>query len=179
LEAELEIVERFNHSMKVGYADYAFDATLAGDYKDLKFKNNTGYPLYIEGYCTSSNVVVKIYGYEVHDSGRKIVFKNKYIKSTEPDEPKITYDDTKPEGYEEYTQTALQGQTYELYKYVYENGELVDTVKINTSTYSPRRAEITKGTKKPEVVTEQVSDTASTPQDNTDNVPSTDTGNAE
>jgi vancomycin resistance protein YoaR len=169
LEAELDIVERFNHSLKVGYADYAFDATLAGDYKDLKFKNNTGYPLYIEGYCTSSNVVVKIYGYEIHDAGRKIEFKNKFIKSTEPDEPLITNDDTKPEGYEEYTQTALEGQTYELYKYVYENGVLTDTVKINTSTYSPRRAEITRGTKKPETVTEQQSDTSDTAQNNSGN----------
>ncbi len=150
LEAELEVVERFNHSMKVGYADYAFDATLAGDYKDLKFKNNTGYPLYIESYVTGSNVVVRLYGYEVHDQGRKLEFKNKFIKSTEPGEPKITEDNTKPEGYEEYKVTALSGKTYELYKYVYENGSLVDTVKVNTSVYSPRRAEIIRGTKPPE-----------------------------
>lgn len=154
LEAELEIVERFNHSMKVGYADYAYDATLAGDYKDLKFKNTTGYPMYIESYLTSSNVVVKLYGYDVHDSGHRVEFKNKFIKSTPPDEPKITEDNTKPLGYEEYTQSALDGKTYELYKYVYENGTLIDTVKINTSVYLPRRAEITKGTKEPEEVTE-------------------------
>ena len=148
LEAEIEVVERFNHSLKVGYADYAFDATLAGDYKDLKFKNTTGYPMYIESYLTSSNVVIKLYGYEEHDAGRKLVFKNKLVKTTPPDEPIITEDDTKPEGYEEYTLTALDGKTYELYKYVYENGVLTDTVKINTSTYLPRRAEITKGTMK-------------------------------
>lgn len=159
LEAELEVVERFNHSMKVGYADYAYDATLAGDYKDLKFKNNTGYPMYIESYLTSSNVVVKLYGYEVHDSGHRIEFKNKLIKTTPPDEPKITEDNTKPEGYEEYTQSALDGKTYELYKYVYENGKLTDTIKINTSTYLPRRAEITKGTKKPEITTEASTET--------------------
>ncbi len=154
LEAELEVIERFNHSLKVGYADYAFDATLAGDYKDLKFKNNTGYPMYIESYLTGSNVVVKLYGYEVHDSGRRLEFKNKLIKTTPPQEPEIIEDNTKPEGYEEYTVTALDGKTYELYKYIYENGTIVDTVKINTSTYLPRRAEVIKGTKKPEETTE-------------------------
>ena len=148
------MVERFNHSLKVGYADYAFDATLAGDYKDLKFKNSTGYPMYIESYLTSSNVVVKLYGYEQHDAGRKLEFKNKLVKTTPPGEPKVTEDNTKPEGYEEYEVTALDGKTYELYKYVYENGTLTDTVKINTSTYLPRRAEIIKGTKKEEAETE-------------------------
>lgn len=166
LEAELDVVERFNHSMKVGYADYAFDATLAGDYKDLKFKNSTGYPMYIESYLTSSNVVVKLYGYEQHDTGRKLEFKNKLVKTTPPGEPKVTEDNTKPEGYEKYEVTALDGKTYELYKYVYENGTLTDTVKINTSTYLPRRAEIVKGTKKEEAETE--STTAGQPDSGAD-----------
>lgn len=154
LEAELEVVERFNHSMKVGYADYAFDATLAGDYKDLKFKNNTGYPMYIEGILTGSNVVVRLYGYEVHNPSHRVEFKNKFIKTTPPDEPKITEDNTKPEGYEQYEVKPLDGKKYELYKYVYENGTLIDTVKINTSTYLPRRGEMIKGTKKAEQTTE-------------------------
>ena len=61
LYAELEVTERHNHSMKVGYSPYAFDATLAGDYKDFKFKNNTNKAVYIESYLTSSNVVVNLY----------------------------------------------------------------------------------------------------------------------
>ena len=156
LEAEIEVVERFNHSLKVGYADYAYDATLAGDYKDLKFKNTTGYPMYIESYLTSSNVVIKLYGYEEHDPGHSVAFKNKLVKTTAPEEPIVTEDDTKPEGYEEYTVTALEGKTYELYKDVYENGVLTETVKINTSTYLPRRAEIVKGTMKGEEASTEV-----------------------
>lgn len=169
LEAEIEVVERFNHSIKVGYADYAYDATLAGDYKDLKFKNTTGYPMYIESYLTSSNVVIKLYGYEQHDAGHTVEFQNKLIKTTPPEEPIVTEDDTKPEGYEEYTVTALDGKTYELYKYVYENGVLTDTVKVNTSTYVPRRAEIVKGTmKEDETATETTtigSDTGETAEE--------------
>ncbi len=157
LEAELEVVERFNHSLKVGYADYAFDATLAGDYKDLKFKNNTGYPMYIESYLTSSNVVVKLYGYEVHNAGRRLEFKNELIKTTPPEADIITEDNTKPEGYEEYTLKPLDGRTYNLYKYVYENGSLIDTVLVNKSVYLPRRGELVKGTKKTDEQTESES----------------------
>lgn len=161
LYAELEIVERHNHSLKVAYSDYAFDATLAGDYKDFKFKNNTDYPIYMESYLSNSNVVVNIYGYEVHSPNRKVVFKNKFINSTEPEAPLIKYDDTLPEGTEKTETTALKGQKYELYKYVYENGVLIDTVFINKSIYKPRRAEIVKGTKTVEETTEAVTEAAS------------------
>ena len=38
LNAELEIVERSNHSMIVGYVKPSMDAAIAGTYKDLKIK---------------------------------------------------------------------------------------------------------------------------------------------
>ena len=44
----------------------------------------------------------------------------------------------------------MKGVTYELYKNVYENGVLKETVKVNTSVYSPRRQVTLIGTKKPE-----------------------------
>jgi vancomycin resistance protein YoaR len=146
LEAEVEITERHNHAIKVSYVDYGMDASLAGDYEDLCFKNDTGAPLYIEAYLTSTNVVVNIYGKEIHNPGRRIEFESKFIESTPPDDPIITYDDTLPAGTEVVTTSALDGLVYELYKNVYENGELVDTVLINTSYYSSRREEKSIGT---------------------------------
>lgn len=139
LNAEVKITERFNHSMKVGYADYGFDATLAGDYKDLKFINDTDCAIFIESYLANSNVVVNIYGKEIHNQGRTLKFYNKFIKETPPDEP-ITKEDTSlPAGTQKLDVTAKSGYVYELYKEIYENGILKDTVKINTSTYLPRR----------------------------------------
>jgi vancomycin resistance protein YoaR len=148
LEAEVQITQRSPHSMKVNYSEYGMDAALAGDYKDLCFKNDTGAPIYIDAYLTRSNVVINIYGKEIHDSGRRIEFESKLIDTVEPGDPIITYDSTLPEGTEQITTYALNGRTYELYKKIYENGELVDTVKVNTSTYSSRREEKTIGTKK-------------------------------
>ncbi len=150
LNAEVEITERHNHSMKVGYADYGFDATLAGDYKDLKFKNDTGCAIYLEAYTTASNVVVNIYGKEVHPAGRTLKFSNKFIDSKEPPDPVEKYDPELPEGTRQIETTAMKGVTYELYKSIYENGVLKDTVKVNTSTYSPRGQVTLIGTKKAE-----------------------------
>ncbi len=139
LNAEVKITERFNHSMKVGYADYGFDATLAGDYKDLKFVNDTDCAIFIESYLANSNVVVNIYGKEIHSSGRTLKFYNKFIKENPPDDPITKEDSSLPAGTQKLDVTAKNGYIYELYKEVYENGVLIDTVKINTSTYLPRR----------------------------------------
>ncbi len=47
LRAELEIVERRNHSLPVGYAPIGFDATLANPYIDFKFRNNYDSPILV------------------------------------------------------------------------------------------------------------------------------------
>lgn len=146
LYAELEIVERYNHSLKVGYAPYAFDATLAGDYLDLKFRNNTGYPIFIESYLTDSSVCVNIYGYNRFGSGRTIELENKFIEDIPHGDYEIVYDDKLPKGEEHIEVGQLDGKKYELYKKVYQNGELVDTIKVNTSTYKPRNGEKHIGT---------------------------------
>lgn len=146
LNAEVKITQRYNHSMKVGYADYAFDATLAGDYKDLRFVNDTNCAIYIESYLTASNVVVNIYGKEIHSPGRTLKFYNKFIEESEPGEPITKNDPTLPAGTKKVDVTAKNGCVYELYKEVYENGALKDTVKINTSTYLPRRQVTLVGT---------------------------------
>ncbi len=50
LYAELEIVQRQNHSMSVSYVKPSMDAAIAGTYKDLKVKNPYDTPIYVEGY---------------------------------------------------------------------------------------------------------------------------------
>ena len=49
LRAELEVTERAPHSMTVSYVKLSEDAAIAGTWKDLKFRNSSQYPIYIEG----------------------------------------------------------------------------------------------------------------------------------
>ena len=107
---------------------------------------------------TSSNVVVNLYGEEIHPAGRTIELENKLIEETDPDEPVEKKDPTLLEGETEVV-TPLKGYKYELYKKVYENGVLKETVKINTSTYSPRQQVTYIGTKKAETTTESTETT--------------------
>ncbi|KMT20819.1 VanW family protein [Clostridium cylindrosporum] len=62
LLSDLEIVERRPHSLKVGYVPASRDAVISEDYIDLKFRNNTGYPIYIQGSVYGSYVSMSIYG---------------------------------------------------------------------------------------------------------------------
>ncbi|MDR2939125.1 MAG: VanW family protein [Clostridiales bacterium] len=98
LRAELEVVERRNHSLKVGYVDWGFDSTLAGDYIDLKFRNDTDLPLFVEAYLSADRVVCNIYGKEIHGPGRTLEFVNALVDTTPPGAEKLLTPKLCPQG---------------------------------------------------------------------------------
>lgn len=57
----VEITERHEHDKPVGYIEMGKDATVAYDYLDLKFKNNTNYNLKLKAYIKNNKVYVDIY----------------------------------------------------------------------------------------------------------------------
>ena len=148
--AELEIVERYPHSMTVGYVPLGRDAAVAGDYKDLKFKNDTEYPVYIEAYAKDGKVVCNIYGHEIHDAGHKVDFEMVFEGTIPKPAEKITKDATKPEGYRQVTYTGKTGSKVSTYKIVTENGKEVSKEWFSSSTYRATPDEVTIGTKKAE-----------------------------
>ena len=145
LYSELEITERRNHSLKVGYYGWGYDATLAGDYIDLKFKNDTDYPVLIESYLSTNEVIVNIYGKEIHEPGRTVELNNSLVTSKNPPAEKLIYTDTLAAGARQVKVSAQTGYTYDLFKNIYQDGVLIETVKVNTSVYSPRQAQILVG----------------------------------
>ena len=144
--AELEVVERQNHSMKVGYEDYGFDATLAGDYIDFKFKNNTDYPIIIESYLTEDKVVVNIYGNETRPSNREVHYENLLVETIEPEPTIYTDTDKLPKGQTEVKTKPRTGYRYEVYKVVTIDGKEVERTLYNKSYYKPIRGETLVGT---------------------------------
>lgn len=63
LYANLEITERHNHSMLVSYLPAGLDATIAQGVLDMKFKNNTPYPIKISGQASGGVLTFSIWGY--------------------------------------------------------------------------------------------------------------------
>lgn len=148
--AELEIVERYPHSMTVGYVPLGRDAAVAGDYKDLKFRNDTEYPVYIEAYARDGKVVCNLYGHEIHDAGHKVDFEMVFDGTIPKPAEKITKDATKPEGYRQVTYTGKTGSKVSTYKIIIENGKQTSKEWFSSSTYRATADEVTVGTKKAE-----------------------------
>lgn len=147
LRAELQVDERFNHSMIVTYVDPSADAAIAGTSKDLKFTNNTENPIYIEGYTANKKVYFNIYGCETRDTAnRKVTFESVTVSKTEPGAPKLVADGGQPIGYFKTTQSAHTGYVAELYKVVTENGVEVSRERVNKSTYQMSPQYVTVGT---------------------------------
>lgn len=57
---DIEIIERHPHKKKVAYIEEGKDASVSFGVLDLKFKNNTSYPIKINMELTSSEVIARI-----------------------------------------------------------------------------------------------------------------------
>lgn len=61
--AGMTITDRSQHTMTVSYVDPSLDAAVTWTSKDLKFKNETDYPIYIYTSVTDDDATVTIYGH--------------------------------------------------------------------------------------------------------------------
>lgn len=146
LLSELEVTERYNHSMIVTYVDPSADAAIAeSSGKDFKFVNNTDYPIYIEGSTTSDKqITFTIYGVETRDTAnREVIYESVVLERTVPEEEIIYTDESLPVGYCS-VQSAHIGYKAQLWKVVRENGVEVSREQINSSSYmkAPRSATV-------------------------------------
>lgn len=144
LNAELEVAERYPHSMAVGYVQLSADAALNEGTKNFRFVNNTEHPIFVYAYASGGTMHVSIYGKEYRKEGRTVEYKNEILEVIPAGEPIQTIDEAQPADYREVKQTAHTGYRARLWKYIYENGQLVDKILVNTSTYnsSPERVTI-------------------------------------
>lgn len=137
LYAELEVVERSNHALDVGYVSPGRDATISDPYVDFKFKNNLSSPIYIEAIADGSTCTFTIYGKETRPSNRTIELESVYIGSIPRGKEEIKADSSVAEGTEEVESSGCDGIISELWKHIYIDGQLSDSVKINYSEYDP------------------------------------------
>lgn len=145
LLSELDVTERYNHSMIVTYVDPSADAAIAeSSGKDFKFINNTEYPIYIEGITTpDKHITFTIYGVETRDPGREVIYESVVLERIAPDTEVIYTDASRPVGFCS-VQSAHVGYKAQLWKVVRENGEEVSREQVNSSSYmkAPRSATV-------------------------------------
>lgn len=148
VKANLEIIRSNKHSIPVSYVPVGTDAAVAYDYKDLIFKNNTDYPIFIEGRVSGNTVAISIYGYPLEE-GTEIEIVTDVYETIEPDEPKIILD-TEGE-YVTYTdETKVKkrerdGVKVRSYRVIKKNGEEVSRELLRDDYYKEVQGEIYQG----------------------------------
>lgn len=133
LYADLEIVERHNHSLEVSYVPLGMDATVAWNSLDFKFKNNTDYPVKIVCNVGKGNVFVKILGYKT-DKSKSVKIITERTSYT-PYTTKEIVDSTLAPGAKVSESNGFNGSSVNTYKVYYQNGKETKREKLGTSVY--------------------------------------------
>ena len=143
--AEVEITQRQPHSMLVDYVEPSMDAAIAGDVKDLKFRNNYETPIYLECVLENGNVIFNIYGKETRKKGRTIEFVSETTDTEEAEGARFEATENYV-GYYEVISAARTGVSAQLWKIVYEDGKEVSRDVVNQSYYASSPKVIGVGT---------------------------------
>ena len=136
--AELEITERWAHSMSVDYVKPSMDAAISEGYKDLKFKNNTNAPVYIEGYTNGGKLTFTVYGENSHEEGRKVSYVSEVTSRTEAKKKFVASGDAV--GTLKKSVSGHDAIKAKLWKVVTVNGSEVSREAINSSNYQSSTA---------------------------------------
>jgi len=146
LRSGLEIVQRRNHSLIVGYVPLGLDATVSYGSVDFKFKNSSRWPIKIQAKVDeNNNLIFTIIGTN-EAPGRTIDLATEEVKVTKHTQ-KIIEDPSLPAGTTRVQQSGKNGYVINTYKIVKQDGKEISRTKISTSVYNPLEEIIIKGTK--------------------------------
>lgn len=141
LYAEIEIVYRKNHSSSVDYVDPSRDATVFPDSGlDLKARNNTGYPVYIEAYTSNGKLTVNIYGVEYRAANRTVEYRSIITSVEDAGIATDLPDESLSVGTVVYLNNEHKAITSQLWKDVYVDGVLQESTMVTSDVYSPMAA---------------------------------------
>ncbi len=144
LRAEIQVDERYPHSMEVDYVDPGKDAAISEGYKDLCFTNNKDFPIYIWGDADGYLVTFYIFGQETRPDNREIEFETVELYRNEP-ETVVEEDPTIPPE-DSYSVAGSPEMEVELWKIVKVDGVETERIKLHTDYYAPRAARQVIGT---------------------------------
>ena len=146
LYANLEIVERYNHSYSVSYVPASRDATVSYGGKDFKFKNSRTYPIKIV--ASAKNGVVNISFKGIKEEKEYDIEITSTTLSTTP--YNTTYQDNSDlaEGKQKVIQVGHNGMKSQAFKIIKYNGKTISKTLLSADTYQPMNKIIERGTKK-------------------------------
>ena len=143
LLANLEIVERYNHSYTSSYVPAGRDATVVYGAKDFKFKNTRDYPIKLEAFVEKGKATFNIYGVQEDPEYE--------IKITPVTTQVIPYntvynpDPALAPGQQVITQSGHSGYRVTTYREKRLNGEVISKDILSKDVYNPMTTIINVG----------------------------------
>jgi hypothetical protein len=135
LNADMEIIERHNHSGPVSYATPGLDAAVVFGAKDLRFRNTSDEPVVLHANVLGDTLSIGISGKPV--TGRRVTVERTDLSSI-PFEEVRTSDPAVPRGETLVKQAGRAGWTVTVVRAVYRNNKLVKRETISRDTVAPR-----------------------------------------
>lgn len=149
LMANLEIVERHQHGLPVGYVPPSRDATVYSPSLDFKFKNTRKYPVKIvTSFSNGGSLNISIFGTK-EEKEYEVILSHKYL-STIPFTTKYEYDNTIPDGTQVVKSGGVNGYTSESYITKKLNGVVTYSGILSKDRYNAQQQIVKIGTKKAE-----------------------------
>jgi len=135
LYADLDVVERHNHSFTVGYVPLGQDATVSYNGPDFKFKNSTNYPIKIVASTSGTGKInIKLLGTN-EDPTKQIEIVN--VKTATNPFNVVEKPNPDPNSTKAVTQqNGMTGYTVESTKIIKRDGKEVNRVSLGKSVYS-------------------------------------------
>ncbi|GHV17577.1 hypothetical protein FACS189425_04130 [Clostridia bacterium] len=136
LFANLEVVERHNHTFAITYAPLGQDATVAYGALDFVFKNDTAFPIKVVTTMGGGSLNVKILGTKLEGDNTTIEIVNSTV-GTRPFAT-TTKPNPNPSAVRDVVdQAGISGYTVDTYKIYKENGIEVKREFLHRSVYKP------------------------------------------
>lgn len=148
LFADLPVTERHKHSQPVTYAPAGRDATVYSGSFDLRFRNDTGYPVVLLASMTGSRVNVSIIGKK--EANRKVRIERSQVTRV-PFEKQEIPDPNLLLGKKQVEKKGRPGIKVTVYQIVKQPDGSDERRTLHTDVYRPQKEVVKVGTKKPVV----------------------------
>lgn len=147
LLANLNVLERYNHMFTVGYVPLGKDSAVAYDSDiDLRFKNNTEFPLKISGWVSEDNRAhIELIGTDLNPN-TKVELSYDVIRKIDYTVEE-TYDDTLEKGIVEVIEEGIVGYIVDSFKTVVKQDEPPTKIRLSRNYYNPYAKKINIGIK--------------------------------
>lgn len=138
--ADLPIIERHRHTIPVDYVPRGQDATIAGDIKDFKFKNDGRKPLLISSKIEENKLIVSLLGNK--DDAKNIQYKTETVRKVI--KPKTIYktDPNLQPGEIKIAKPGREGYDIITYEVTVINDTVVERKRISEHHVKPEDAVI-------------------------------------